>query len=64
MRIFVPMLDPWDEPAVALRERLVPYRCGVAVLGMLLPQVDPTTAAVATSINEAKAPATQSDRHP
>ncbi len=30
MRVFVPMPDEWTDGSAFVRERLVPYRCGMA----------------------------------
>jgi hypothetical protein len=37
MKVFVPMADEWNDAPVLAGERLVPYRCGVALAAMFRP---------------------------
>ncbi len=61
IRVFVPMPDEGADASALAGERLVPYRCGVAVMAMLDAANRERAVGPATS---APKPATSADRLP
>jgi hypothetical protein len=60
MKVFIPMPDEWQDPEPLLRERLVPYRCGIALLATLA--LKPAEAAADRALSPAEAPAGSAHR--